>query len=243
MSDSPGKRLASFRDTLGLSQRALAEALDISHGSVAFIESDERTPSKGFLLKISDRYRVSADWLLHGTGEMFQAQLPGFRGRHGQIEPPDWDRPDTADFRFGGQAFTMIRRLDLSVSAGNGLIEVDGGEAEALAFSNAWLSAQRINTDLAVLVRVRGDSMAPGIPDGALVMVHLPEMLVQAAGIYAFNRGEASYVKRIAPVSRNPVAWVISSDNPAYPPETVVGPALNDIRIVGRVRCVVTTLV
>ena len=137
----------------------------------------------------------------------------------------------------------MIRRLDLSVSAGTGLAEVDGGEAEALAFSNAWLARQRINADLAVLVRVRGDSMAPGIPDGALVMVHLPEQRVETAGIYAFNRGEDSYVKRIAPVSRKPLAWLITSDNPAYPPETVTGPALNDIRVVGRVRCVMSTLV
>ena len=242
MGDSPGRRLALFRNSLGMNQRDFAASLGVSPGRVGMLESGGATLSRGFLQKISDRYRVSADWLLHGTGEMLQTSLPGHAGRHGRIEPPQDDRPGHGDFRFEGHEFSMIRRLDLSVSAGNGLIEVEGGEVESLAFSNAWLARQRINPDLAVLVRVRGDSMAPGIPDGGLVMVHLPERIVETSGVYAFTRGEESFVKRIAPVSRKPAAWLITSDNNAYPPETVSGPALNDIRVVGRVRCVLTTL-
>jgi phage repressor protein C with HTH and peptisase S24 domain len=48
------------------------------------------------------------------------------------------------------------------------------------------------------------------------------------------------------PVARNkdgrPSALVILSDNPAYPPESLSGPEMNSIRIVGRVRCVIATL-
>lgn len=225
-----------------MNQRDFAAAIGVSRGRIGMLESGAATLSRAFLEKVSDRYRVSADWLLHGTGEMLQAGLPGHAGRHGRIEPPDAGRPGHGDFRFEGHEFSMIRRLDLSVSAGNGLIEVEGGEADSLAFSNAWLARQRINADAAVLVRISGDSMAPGIPDGALALIHLPERFVEIAGIYAFTRGEECFVKRIAPVSRKPAAWMIASDNAAYPPETVSGPALNDIRVVGRVRCVLTTL-
>jgi len=136
----------------------------------------------------------------------------------------------------------MITRMDLSVSAGSGLIPIDGGQSEALAFSRSWLLRHHISADLSVLVRVQGDSMAPGIPDGALALVHCAERQVEGTGVYAFNRGEVSYIKRITPVSRKPLAWVISSDNPAYPPETVSGSALNEIRPVGRVRCVMVAL-
>lgn len=206
------------------------------------METDTSELSRAFLQKISGRYRVSADWLLHGTGEMLMPEMPGFAGRAGRIEPPEPGKPLRGDFRFGTEDFAMIRRMDLSVSAGTGLVPVDGGDAEALAFSRTWLLRNRVSADLSVLVRVRGDSMAPVIPDGALVLIHCAERQIEAAGIYAFNRGDASFIKRITPVSRKPMAWLISSDNPAYPPETVSGEALNEIRPVGRVRCVMTTL-
>jgi len=229
-----------------MNQREFAQSLGISSSGVAFIESDQRTPSKGFLIKISDRYRISADWLLHGIGEMQQEEIAGFAGRKGRISPPQYDRPANGDFRFDGEEFAMIRRMDLSVSAGTGLIPTEGGEAEALAFSRTWLQRNSINADLAVLVRVSGDSMAPGIPNGALVLLHLPEMRVEREGVYAFNRGEASFIKRLVPSGRNehgrPSSLVIVSDNPAYPPEVVSGSDMNDIRVIGRIRCAMTTL-
>lgn len=246
MADSPGKRLALFRAARGLSQRDLAVALGVSPAAVGLIESDSRTPSKNFLLKISDRYMVSSDWLLHGTGEMQHAEIPGFSGRRDRIEPPDTSKPGHGDFRFKGEEFAMIRRMDLSVSAGPGIEPVEGGEAEALAFSRQWLIRNHINSDLAVLVRVKGDSMAPAIPDGCLVMIHLPEANVEREGVYAFNREGASYVKRLVPSGRNErghiTAITILSDNPAYPPSVVFGEALEELRVVGRVRCVMTTL-
>ncbi len=168
--------------------------------------------------------------------------MPGFAGRTGRIEPSEFAKPLAGDFRFDGEDFAMITRMDLNVSAGSGLIPIDGGQSEALAFSRSWLMRNHISADLSVLVRVQGDSMAPGIPNGALALVHCAERQIEGPGVYAFNRGEASYIKRITPVSRKPLAWVISSDNPAYPSETVSGSTLNEIRPVGRVRCVMVAL-
>ena len=245
-SDSPGKRLASFRKSQSMSQRSFASSLGVSGGFVGQIEADLQQPSRSFLQKISERYRVSADWLLYGTGEMLAEQLPGFKGRHSVIGPPDLGQPSFGDFRFGEEEFSMIRRMDLSVSAGIGLIPVDGGEREALAFSQSWLSKNGINADLAVLVRVEGDSMAPGIPPNALVLVHLPEMTVEKEGIYAFSRGESCYVKRLVPTWQDdrstPSALAILSDNSSFSPQVVTGKEMNEIRIIGRVRCVLITL-
>lgn len=206
------------------------------------METDASELSRAFLQKISERYRISADWLLHGTGAMHMSEIPGFAGRSGQIEPTEAGKPLSGDFRFDGEDFAMIRRMDLSVSAGIGLVPVDGGEAEALAFSRTWLMRNRISADLSVLVRVQGDSMAPAIPDGALVLVHCAELRVETPGVYAFNRGDESFIKRISPVSHKPLVWLISADNPAYPGEMVSGDGLNDIRPIGRVRCVMTAL-
>jgi phage repressor protein C with HTH and peptisase S24 domain len=178
---------------------------------------------------------------------MLHAPVPGFTGRHGnRIEPPDPAKPAHGDFTWDGEEFQMIARMDLSVSAGHGLMPVDDGARESIAVSRRWLLANSINGDLSVLVRVKGDSMAPAIPDGALVLVHAAEMRLAVEGVYAFTRGDSAFIKRLIPVAKGadgrPTSLVILADNPAYPPETLSGPAMNDLRVVGRVRCVLTTL-
>lgn len=70
LSDSPGKRLSSFRKSRGLSQRALAASLGVSGGLIGQLEADISQPSRAVLEKISNTYGVSAEWLLNGRGEM-----------------------------------------------------------------------------------------------------------------------------------------------------------------------------
>lgn len=246
MSDSSGKRLTLFRKSLGLSQRAFGASLSVSGGLIGQIEADISAPSRRFLEAISERYNVSADWLLSGTGEMLHAPK-GFGGNsHPKIDPPNRSRPMAGDFSTGDEEFSLIRRLDLDVSAGNGLIPVEGGDAEMLAFSRSWLIRNQVAADLSALVRVKGDSMSPGIPDGSLVLVHVAENVVVREGIYAFARDGASFIKRLTPVrSKNdtkPTGILIASDNPAFTPELLSGDEMNGIRVIGRVRCVLTTL-
>ncbi len=246
MSDSPGSRVREFRKSLPMSQRAFAASLGFSGGLVGQIEANLAAPSAGFVRALSSVYRVSADWVLHGTGEMLLSEIPGFAGRQGRIDPPSSASPAGGDFRFEGEEFAMIRRMELSVSSRRGLEPAEGAGSEALAFSRNWLSRHQINSDLAVLVRVSGDGMAPAIPDGSLVMVHLPEMRVEREGVYAFTRDHVAHVKRLVPSRRDGGgklhSLAIISDNPTHPPEVVSGEALSEIRVIGRVRCVLTTL-
>ncbi len=245
MSDSPGKRLALFRNSLGMNQRVFAASLTISHGTVAFIESDERNPSKSFLIRISDVYGISSDWLLNGHGEMMRAPGSGFSGRSLKIEPPNYGRPGHGDLRFDDIEYAFAKRMDISVSAGKGLVPTDSGESERIALPISWYERHRINSDLAVLVLVKGDSMAPAIPDGALVLVHAIENQLSQPGIYAFTRDGEAFVKRLLPTNigadGRPQAVLLLSDNPAYPPVSLSGSAMNDLRVVGRVRAVLTT--
>lgn len=68
---SPGKRLASFRNSLKLSQKAFAQSIGFSGGLVGQLEADLSPPSRSFLQKLSEVYGVSSDWLLNGRGSMF----------------------------------------------------------------------------------------------------------------------------------------------------------------------------
>jgi len=171
--------------------------------------------------------------------------LSGFAER--KIEPPDYARPGHGDFVADGEDYVLIERADLSVSAGAGVIPIEGAERERLAFSAAWLRREGINPKLALLVRIDGDSMFPTLSDGALSLLHLAENRLEREGIFAFMRGDEVFVKRLIPAGRlpsgQPSAILIVSDNRAYPTETVSGASDRDaMRIIGRIRTAMITL-
>lgn len=143
-------------------------------------------------------------------------------------------------------AYALLPRYEVNISAGPGLLPVSEDVEDRLAFSRVWLKRNQINPASAGLVRVRGDSMAPTIPDGALALVNTAEARVEREGIYAFSRDGEAYVKRLVPVAPGPggqpTSVVIISDGGSFPPEFLTGPQLNDLRVVGRVRCILVNM-
>ena len=65
-----GKRLAELRNKKGLSQYELAERLGFSRGKLANYEQGSRQPDYDTLLKLSEYFGVSTDYLLGRTDEM-----------------------------------------------------------------------------------------------------------------------------------------------------------------------------
>ena len=233
-----GLRLTEWRKRQKISQRALSDRLEVSRGYISDIEAGRSEPSRNFLKKLTETFNVSADWVLYGVGEDVRRDDPA--------QDNSVRRVVGQKLAVGQNGFTLIPRMELCVSAGSGVVSVDDEYAGALAFSDTWIKRNNINAQLSVLVSVKGDSMAPTIPDGALVLVHLPEKRVEREGVYAFNRADCSFIKRLVPSSPDksgrPGSLAIISNNPAYPPEVVTGTDMNEIHIVGRVRCVMTTL-
>ena len=58
------ERLKEMRTKLGLSQRDVARILELSPSVVSAYETGERTPSTEILLRLSDLYKCSTDFLL-----------------------------------------------------------------------------------------------------------------------------------------------------------------------------------
>ena len=171
----------------------------------------------------------------------------GFGGNgDARIDPPDLGKPLHGAFLMDGVEYVRVRRLALDVSAGNGLGEAQDGASEAIALPRDWMMRQRLAADLCVLVTVRGDCMAPAIPDGAFLLLNAAERSAQAPGIYAVTRGGEAYAKRLAVTSTGPdgrpTGIVLMSDNPAYPPVSLAGNDLDNLTIVGRVRGVFSFL-
>ena len=67
-----GKRVSTLRKTLKLTQTEFAKALSIGQQALSMIENGQRDLSEKNIKLICFSYKVSYDWLVNGTGDMFQ---------------------------------------------------------------------------------------------------------------------------------------------------------------------------
>lgn len=65
-------RFKELRETLSLTQQKFADRLDISRNFVAQIEMGNKVPSERTIKDICREFKVNYDWLVNGTGDMFQ---------------------------------------------------------------------------------------------------------------------------------------------------------------------------
>lgn len=65
-------RFKELRESLSLTQQKFADRLDISRNFVAQIEMGNKIPSERTIKDICREFKVNYDWLVNGTGEMFQ---------------------------------------------------------------------------------------------------------------------------------------------------------------------------
>lgn len=68
-------RLIRVRKDAGMTQAEFGEALGISRGIVAKLETGITPPSKTLLLLLSSKFNVDMDWLETGEGSPYGAQM------------------------------------------------------------------------------------------------------------------------------------------------------------------------
>ena len=61
---SIGKRLKMLREDLGLKQERLADLMNVNRASISLYESNKRKPSQKILMKYSEIFDVSTDYIL-----------------------------------------------------------------------------------------------------------------------------------------------------------------------------------
>lgn len=246
---SPGERLAFFREKTGLKQYSFADEVGVSGSLIGLIESGARNPSLSFLRKLSDRYNVNADWLLYGRGEMLHDPEPGFlpaNDTQPRILPPDRDKPLTGDFSSGGEDFSLIRRFDVSASAGPGAVVETENVIEQIAFTRTWMNERGLSSDMSGLVKAKGVSMEPTIPDGALMLVGFNIKPPLDPGIYIFRHDDELFVKHLTVLEYDafdrPVKILVASQNVTHPPKVLEPQDDQSFRVIARVISVITDI-
>ena len=92
-----------------------------------------------------------------------------------------------------------------------------------------------LTPDRGSLVRVHGDSMAPTIAPGNLVLVDGGRTEGSKGRVYALvDVSGDTRVKRLDRIDHSTL--ILRSDNPAHAPELRTGPDLDRLRIIGEVR-------
>lgn len=247
-------RLRELRRALGDPDRdGFAAALGISKNTLAYYERGERTPDADVLLAYSEQFLVNLNWLVKGEGEM---RLPGANLLDIAM-PPEERRakaallathmPRTALSPAGhfmedpgsqtlkeSQSFIQLPFYsDVSASAGPGAVALKEQPDSVVAFARRFLRDQGAAPEQCSVIRARGDSMAPTIPDASLLIVDHSQSEVANGCIMVINVGDDLLVKRV----RRRLDGLIDlvSDNPAYPPETIGRDTIQQLRIVGRV--------
>lgn len=132
------------------------------------------------------------------------------------------------------QDFIALPFLDIHASAGHGAVAPIHEEVRTvISFERAFLRNLGALPDLCRIIGARGDSMAPTIPDGALIVVDHSQTDVVNGWISVVNVGGDLLVKRVRRRLDGTVELV--SDNPLYPVETIGSDRIDQLTIIGRV--------
>lgn len=174
-------------------------------------------PSADRAAMIAQACGVDLTWLITGNGEMRPESL-------GLGEDRARYRVDDV----GLSGLVAVRRLDGYVLTEQEYL------AEMLAFPASLLARMGLSASTARIFAVRGDSMAPTLQHGDLVLLDTAVESVKESGIFAVSVDDRVFVKRIQP--RYDGSLQVVSDNPVYPPEKISATDAAAFNIVGQVR-------
>lgn len=209
-------RLSVVIDRIGSLVRA-GEIAGVSDEQVARWRDGKAKPNFGGIAALTYAAGKSLDWLATGEERPMSTVSVQSQGLN------DAEMP----------GFTLVPRLDIQASAGNGSLAHSEEPIDFLAFQESWLTARNINSRFARVLTAKGDSMEPTIRDGDMLLVDTSINHIKDNTIYVVVYGEILLVKRIH--SRLNGSIQLISDNSLYPVEDVTAGELNHLRIAGRV--------
>lgn len=122
---------------------------------------------------------------------------------------------------------------DIAASAGPGALAVSEQNDSVIAFARSFLRDLGAVPDRCSIIRARGDSMWPTIPDASLLIVDHSQTEIANGCIMVLDVDGDLLVKRVHRRLNGMIDLV--SDNPTYPPETLPPADLQQLRVIGRV--------
>lgn len=130
--------------------------------------------------------------------------------------------------------FELVPRADVQVSAGHGQVIYEEGSKSSLSFRRSFLREIGVTPANAVVVTVKGRSMEPDIPDGAVLLISTVKHALMDGQIYAFRDDGELYVKRCVFNGGTPFMVSANPDRDLYPDMRLPSGGDPDFEIIGR---------
>ena len=227
--DTIGARLRAERKRLGMTQERFAALGGSSKPSQVRYENDERSPDGNILSLIA---KGGADVLYILTGERSAANLPA-----GVIKAMQQTLAHPSEF-------APVPVYGAELAAGDGVENTEEEVVGHMAFRRDWLRKIGVSPGSAVIARTNGDSMAPTIHGGDVVLVDTSKQLVplrtplnseqrHRAPIFALRGNEGAQIKRLLRPAEDQL--MIISDNPHYLPRIMQLTGGAESNIIGKV--------
>lgn len=207
----------------GLTQAALARFCEVSTAAVAKW-CNQGVISPYNLMQAAKFFNVSHEWLATGEGE--KKNLHSVRS----CLPKEEQTPP-------GVVVIPVYKLALSAGHGHNPDWEELTDCEPMWFPETFFTTKHINPDVCKVAEVIGDSMEPTLSRGDKLLWaeeqdRRPASVPVIDGqIYVLTIDGEYKVKRLRKIKDG---LLISSDNPAYPPEKYVKEECDRIQIFGR---------
>lgn len=171
------RRIREARLSKGMDQAKLAAKIDIATRTVQRWEGGEQVPDSNYLMRIAKATGITAHWLLTGEGEMFaKARVES------KIVPLPTNR---------------YKRVELVTVP---LLSSVPGGAPNLFFHpdyvEKYITVDNVNDANAFALVVKGNSMAPRIEDGDVIVVS-PKQEARSGDICVVRVNDEDTVKRV----------------------------------------------
>ena len=131
--------------------------------------------------------------------------------------------------------FRPVTVVDFASAAGDGAVDTAETASGVVWFRKDWLAEHGLDATQCSIIKVRGESMEPTLPEGCSVLVNRASRGRQAGRIFVLRTEDGVVVKRLAVEGQT---WSLVSSHPDWrPQEWPVG-----AEIVGRVEWMAMTL-
>jgi phage repressor protein C with HTH and peptisase S24 domain len=132
----------------------------------------------------------------------------------------------------GNENFAEVARIDARLAAGNGAVEGYVDTIGALQFRRDFLRGCGISDpEKARVCNVKGHSMDPTVPDGAVVLINTSITQPQSGKIFALAKSiDGLVIKRLVKSGDD---WLARSDNPDGNPDFQINDG-ESVDIIGR---------
>ncbi|SQI42349.1 Uncharacterized HTH-type transcriptional regulator HI_1476 [Leminorella richardii] len=226
------ERVAWRREQLGLSQKTLAEKIQVSQQSINKIESGQ-TRAPRSIDKLAEALDVTPQWLMFGEGQVRikSADVYDSEIKASSLKVEEWE-----SMNHDKDEFIEVSMLNVEAACGDGTMAENEHEIYALPFRRYTLRRMGVNARNARVVRVIGNSMAPMLRSGDVVGIDTANHSQIVDGdLYAIRDGNLIRVKQLVP---RPDGGIIikSFNNTDYPDEQLSREEFEQrIHIIGRV--------